>query len=97
MVADARWIGIRHLNKSNFIPTNQLGAEEEIELQNGRVLVDRISEFQEYEQLEFIVDAFFDDCDWRHGTNRALPVSETLAAWITSVETVVGDLRNMLA
>ena len=95
VVANAHWTGIRHLNKNNFIPADQLGNRQIVELEHGNVLVDRILGFPEYEQLEFIVDAFFDDRDWRRVTNRVLPVSETLARWITSVEMVVGHLRNM--
>ncbi len=95
VVANARLTGIWHLN--NRIPAEQLVDGRIAELENGTVLVDRICGFSEHEQLEFIVDPFFDERDWRRVTNGALPVSKTIARWITSVEMVVGRLRNMPA
>ncbi len=94
VVANARWTGIRHLNKHHFVAVAELSGREDIELMNGNVLVDRIDGFPDDEYLEFVVDAFFDS----HGGLRVnfggSPVGETLDRCIDSVEAVVGHLRN---
>ena len=97
VVANARFTGIRHLNVNQFIPVDKLSDEPVVELQNGNLLVGRQSAFPEYEFLEFVVDAFFDDHDWRRVANGVLRVSETLDRCLDSVEAVVGYLRNMAA
>ena len=94
VVANAHWVGFRHLNKHHFVSVAELSGRVDIELMNGNVLVDRILGFPNHEYLEFVVDAFFDS----HGSPRVnigdSPVGETLDRCIDSVEAVVGHLRN---
>ena len=97
VVANARWVGIRSLNKLNFVPVCQLGDGVDVVLENGNVLVNQISRFSDHEHLEFVVAPFFGSCgEGPGGTDMALTVSETLDACIDSVEMVVSQLRKEL-